>query len=338
MSGINHKRKEEKNLIAYQNKDIASKVFGEKLKEKSLSAYGLKIPRIKEVLPTNLPVIEANELRLDNLFRLEDDSIALVDYESTYEYKDKIKYLNYVVRTLKRNNIIENLDRSIRMIVIYTGDVKPGTTKADLDVGCLQFTVEEIFLSELNAPEIEEKLTHKIYSGIELTEEDQMQFVILPLIYAGEKEKQNCIRRCFELAKKIDETETQIFLLSGLLVFTDKVIQHEDSERIKRWINMTKVGRLYEEEKQQAVRKVEEEKQQAVRKVEEEKQQAVRKVEAEKKQALKEAKKERKKAIKQTAVESSRKIARRMIQKGMSVSEIQSFITNLSYEEIKALK
>lgn len=123
----------------------------------------------------------------------------------------------------------------------------------------------------------------------------------------------------------------QIFLLSGLLVFTDKVIQHEDSERIKRWINMTKVGKLYEEEKLQAVKKVEEEKQQAIKAIE-----------AEKKQALKEAKKEKKKAIreatKQTAVESSRKIARRMLQKGMSISEIQSFITNLSYEEIKALK
>lgn len=46
----------------------------------------------------------------------------------------------------------------------------------------------------------------------------------------------------------------QIFLLSGLLVFTDKVIAKEDSERIKRWINMTQVGRLYEEEKQEALR------------------------------------------------------------------------------------
>lgn len=49
----------------------------------------------------------------------------------------------------------------------------------------------------------------------------------------------------------------QIFLLSGLLVFTDKVIAKEDSERIKRRINMTQVGRLYEEEKQEALRELE---------------------------------------------------------------------------------
>ena len=35
-------------------------------------------------------------------------------------------------------------------------------------------------------------------------------------------------------------------------MFTDKVIRREDSERIKRWIEMTKVGRLFEEEKQKA--------------------------------------------------------------------------------------
>ena len=306
-------KKQQKNSITYQNKDVVSKIFGENLKEKSLAVYGINIPKIKEVLPTNLPVVEANEMRLDNLFCLEDNSIAIVDYESTYEYEDKIKYLNYVVRVLKRKGLIENINQLVRMIVIYTGDIKKGTTRADLNTGCLQFTVEEIFLSELNAPEIETTLTQKIKKEGIFTEEEQMKFVILPLIYTGKKEKQECIRRCFELAKQIDDSEMQIFLLSGLLVFTDKVIAKEDSERIKEWINMTKVGRLYEEEKLEALRKLEEEKEQ------------------EKKEAVKEAKKQVKK-------QSCCTIARRMLKKGMPISEIQSFITNLSYEEIEALK
>ncbi len=49
---------------------------------KSLAVYGVNLPKIKAVMPTNLPAIEANELRIDNLFRLEDDSLALIDYES----------------------------------------------------------------------------------------------------------------------------------------------------------------------------------------------------------------------------------------------------------------
>lgn len=313
-SGYTEKHK--KNPITYQNKDVISKIFGENLKEKSLAVYGVNIPKIKEVLPTNLPAIEANEMRLDNLFRLEDGSIALVDYESRYKRKNKIKYLGYIVRMLKRKDLLEKSEKTIRMIVIYTGDVKKGTTDSRLDTGCLQFTVEEVFLSELNAGEIEAELTEKIKKDGVLSEEEQMKFVILPLIYAGKKTKQECIRRCVSLAKEVYFAEMQIFLLSGLLVFTDKVIAQEDSEEIRRWIKMTKVGRLFEEEKLEALRKLEAEK------------------DEEKKQAIKEVKLETKK---QTMIQSSKLIAHRMLKTGIPIAEIQKFITNLSYDEIVAL-
>ena len=68
--------------IVYQNKDIEFKLLSDVYKEKSFEAYGLKIPRIKEVLPTNLPTVSANEKHMDNLFLLEDDTYAIVDYES----------------------------------------------------------------------------------------------------------------------------------------------------------------------------------------------------------------------------------------------------------------
>ena len=39
----------------------------------------MDIPEIVEILPTNLPAVEANEMRLDNLFRLKDGTIVIVD-------------------------------------------------------------------------------------------------------------------------------------------------------------------------------------------------------------------------------------------------------------------
>ena len=47
--------------IAYQNKDIVSKIFGHGLKEKSLEVYGIPMSRVVNVLPVNLPAIEASE-------------------------------------------------------------------------------------------------------------------------------------------------------------------------------------------------------------------------------------------------------------------------------------
>ena len=105
----------------------------------------------------------------------------------------------------------------------------------------------------LMLPEIIEVLPTKFESGEVLTEEEQMQFVILPLIYKNIEKKQDCICRCVELGKKIKFPEMQAFLLSGLLVFTDKVIRKDDSEEIRRYLGMTKIGKIIQEEIQQAV-------------------------------------------------------------------------------------
>ena len=83
------------NKIVYQNKDVMSKHFGEHLREKSLEVYGFKdIPRIVDVRPTNLPAVEVNELRLDNLFVFEDGSVGIIDYESDYRDENVLKYLD----------------------------------------------------------------------------------------------------------------------------------------------------------------------------------------------------------------------------------------------------
>lgn len=76
-----------------------------------------------------------------------------------------------------------------------------------------------------------------------------MELMILPLTYRTDREKKSCIHRCFEMAKQIQNQCVQAFVLAGMLVFADKVITEEDSRDIKEWIMMTKVARLFEEEK-----------------------------------------------------------------------------------------
>lgn len=283
--------------IAYQNKDITAKYFGENLKEKSFSAYGLEIPKIRKVLPTNLPAVEANELRIDNLFLLEDGSLAIVDYESDYTESNKVKYLNYLTRTIK-HYIQEGLipatsEIHLRMIVIYTADILPGQTRPDFDAGCLKLHIEEAFLVSVPSEDLEHHLQDKIIKGLPLTEEEQMQFIILPLTYKGKGAKRDSIRRCFQLAKRIENETIQTFLLSGMLVFSDKIISSEESRDIKRWIMMTKVGQLFEEEK------------------------------------LAYAKEESERTKKEMAV--------KMLQKGYPVREIADIIQGLSLDEILAL-
>ena len=46
--------------ITEQNKDVVSKWFAETMKNRSLSVYGIDVPKIVDVRPTNLPAVETN--------------------------------------------------------------------------------------------------------------------------------------------------------------------------------------------------------------------------------------------------------------------------------------
>ncbi|MCM1170521.1 MAG: hypothetical protein NC393_00170 [Clostridium sp.] len=108
--------------------------------------------------------------------------------------------------------------------------------------------------AELNSEEIRKRLTEKIQNNETLTDEKLMEFIILPLTYKTIEEKRKAIDASIDLAKQVTDVKKMVFLLSGTLVFTDKVIDRKTSNDVREWIRMTQVGRLFEEEKQQAVK------------------------------------------------------------------------------------
>lgn len=242
--------------IAYQNKDIEFKLLSETYKNRSFEAYGLNLPRIKAVLPTNLPAVSVNEKRIDNLFLLEDDTLAIVDYESENKVANRIKYVNYIGRVMERYYQEERKIPDIRMIVIYTGDVIHA--EPVFEIKCMSLRMEQVFVRDLPAEEIYQTVTTKLDNGEELTEQELMRLIILPLAEKGNNAKQKRIKQVIELSKKIEDNQ-QVFVLSGLLVASDKFINRAYAEDIRRCLSMTKVFQIFEEEKQDAVKEAVEE-------------------------------------------------------------------------------
>lgn len=222
--------------IAYQNKDIASKVFAERLKGKSFEVYGVKTGAIRAVLPTNIPAVRVNELRLDNLLELEDGTMALVDYESEYKRESKVKYLNYLTGIVNRYEKEGSMCPDLRMIVVYTGDIGREAVSEGYDVGAVKLTVEPAFLSEIDGEGILERLRKKLENEESLEEEEEMEFIILPLSYKRQEEKEAKIRETVDLALRIRDREQQLFVLAGILTFTDKIIDEESAGKIRRSI------------------------------------------------------------------------------------------------------
>ena len=232
--------------IAYQNKDIEFKLLSDVYKEKSFEAYGLKIPRIKEVLPTNLPTVSANEKHMDNLFLLADDTYAIVDYESEEKKDNCIKYVNYIGRVMERYYRENKVIPKIRVIVIYTGDVE--YAKDVYDMGCMTVKLDQVFISHLPAEEIYQGIKHKLDCGEALREQEPMQLIVLPLAGKGGENKQKLIEQIIELVELIKDEQEQLLVVTGLLVASDKFIRKEYAERIRRRFGMTKIGRLIHED------------------------------------------------------------------------------------------
>ncbi len=239
--------------IKYHNSDIANKYMAEQLMGKNLNVYGFDLPAVVRIEPTNLPEIEANELRIDNLFIFEDGSIGIVDYESDYDENDKIKYLSYITRILKRKRLDHKDYPMIRMLVIYSANVLKSRARLSMNLNCLVLNVEAVFLEDVVSEGIIRSIENRLSESTSLSTEELMQLMILPLTYKEKDDRKKAVYTAVELAEKISDTKQVVSALSGILVFTDKIIDKEYSNEIRRWIKMTQVGRLFEEEKQQAI-------------------------------------------------------------------------------------
>lgn len=234
--------------IAYQNKDITSKLMAETLKGKSLAAFGLPELKIVDILPTNLPVIESNELRLDNLFLLSDGSLAIIDYESSFSRENFVKYLNYIARVIRRFAVRRELKdlKQLKMVVIYTADVERAEERYDL--GGLILIVESAYLIHLDGSQIYDRLKHKIDAGEKLAEEELMELMILPLTVKGKKRKQETIEKAVTLGKRLPDREGQLKVIAGILTFTDKIIDRVYAKKLEEEMQMTLVGQMLMEE------------------------------------------------------------------------------------------
>ena len=237
--------KDQETAIAYQNKDIVSKLFGDRMKGKPLSLFGLGTGlKVVDVKPTNLPIVQARELRMDNLFELEDGSVAILDYESEYKKSNFTKYGRYIMDVADRY-LKEGKEPDIHMMVLYTADIERAETSFSRTACSIQ--TEASYL--VKAPS--EEWLKDVKAGIasqSITDEMMMHLVLLPLTYKGEERKQEAIKECVHLARRIPDKGQETFVLAGILTFTDKVINEKTRQYIKEVLGMTQVGKMLMDE------------------------------------------------------------------------------------------
>ena len=247
------KTKEKSVDVAYQNKDISSKVFAEEFKNTYFKVFGLDLPDIVSIEPTELPAIEVNDKEMDKLYYLADGTCAIVDFESVYSEENKVKYLGYVARVFKRVYNQSKKIPKLRVVIIYTADVEEGFTNPMLDMGDETLVLTEAFLSIFDTDRIIEECHQMIEEGVILSDECKLRLMLCPIAVKGKEGKIEAIHRVIDIVGGISDEKLRIHLLSGVLAFSDKFIADEDVERIRREIKMTKWERLLYNETMEAV-------------------------------------------------------------------------------------
>ena len=116
------------------------------------------------------------------------------------------------------------------MIVIYTADVEKAPE--EFSAGCLSLKMEQAFLSKIDSETVQEEIREKLEHRLPLSDDELMKLIILPLTYKGKEKKKQAVKEAVELAKKIVDKEEKTFVLSGILVFADKIIDSETAKYI----------------------------------------------------------------------------------------------------------
>ncbi|ACQ51413.1 hypothetical protein [Clostridium botulinum] len=241
--------------ITYQAKDVLFKTLSEMFKDKALIMYGLDYPKIVEMLPNEFPEVKADERRADSIFLLEDGSILLLEYESNNRITENMyKYIDYVLR-ISRKYYEENKSiKKINVAVIYASNIE--RAEDHFNIGSVGIDVKSVFMKNYDGDTIYKEVEQKIKDGINLKDIDLMNLILLPLMKSI-KDKHELIKDTIELAKEVKDEKNQYFIIAGVLTSTDKFIDEKYANTVRGWLRMTKVEKIFEKEKEEAMNQAE---------------------------------------------------------------------------------
>lgn len=248
-----------KTKLSYGAKDILYKLMGQLYKGRPLEVFGVNdIPKILDRLPRNFFEGEVSKGGPNDIFILEDGSILLFGFENDKNIDENMFiYLEVAVKVIKRYYKHRGTFPKVRMAIIYNQKVKEA--RNTLSFGDILICSESIFMSELNVEKVLSELKVKVLED-NLTQADKIKFMMLPLM-KNENEHLNIIRESVQLAKSIKTERDEAIVLNGLIESSDKFIDEKQAKEFKELLEMTKIDRLYTEEKELAVKHAKKEEQ-----------------------------------------------------------------------------
>ncbi|KLU62353.1 hypothetical protein CEB3_c12140 [Peptococcaceae bacterium CEB3] len=218
--------------ISGHNNDIIMKATAEMFKDKTLEVLGLKTAKIKDVMPTVLPVVEAQEKRMDFVFLLEDETLLHLEFQTTVP-EDLLRRVAFY-----GSRIVARHDREVNTAVIYSGRIESAPDL--LRRGSLTYQVTNVYMKGMDGDKEYQRIKSKLERGEALDEADLLKLIFLPLMKSKQSEAEMTLQAA-ELAKAVNSPYVS-FIIGALIAITDKFLPEEYKKRLLEVLSLKQRG------------------------------------------------------------------------------------------------
>lgn len=141
--------------------------------------------------------------------------------------------------------------------MIYASNIEKA--EDNFNIGSISINVKYVFMKNYDGDNIYREVEQKIKAEKSLEDIDLMNLILLPLM-KSKKDRHELIKETIELAKEVNDERNQYFIIAGILTSTDKFIDEEYANVVMSWLKMTKVEKIIEKEREEAVNQAEKDK------------------------------------------------------------------------------
>jgi hypothetical protein len=203
-----------------------------------LDFLGIPSAPIEEVIPTELPYIEARKINEDYVLRLKDDTLLHLEYQSDIKHDDMIRFMIYDAR------LYEHYRKTISTAVIYTGAKDDSTIADELDAGSIKYKVRIIKIKQENA----EKILIEQEEKIERKENPDIPKILFSPIMSRKEDVKEITQKAIQIIKKIPgDGYEKDKLIATVIVLVDKLLDIETLDKLWEEFRMLNVFKYAEE-------------------------------------------------------------------------------------------
>jgi hypothetical protein len=180
--------------------DIVLKLIAAALGGDLFARFGVPLPPIVDALPTELPQLEMRTQHTDQLFRLADDSILHLEFQTTQRPGDLRRFCAYNLA------VCEQCDQPVWTVVLYGAGIRsaPDTWQS----GSLTFRVQNLLVGQVDGDAVLQRLRGKAARGEPFTPTDRVDLILSPLMRQS-RPVQDVLREAAPLTQRLPEAQQE---------------------------------------------------------------------------------------------------------------------------------